>query len=193
MKEVLANMLSKKEIRENKNNILNRLSLIDRKGVNDFVDFLVNSDFFSAPASTMFHGNFEGGLAAHSYSVYEEFDNKIEHYSLDIPKDSRFLTGICHDLCKVGFYVPNVLADGSVSTSKPYKVLDDFPFGHGEKSVLIAQQYFSLTNQESLIIRWHMSNYDEAWRQYKDKVEALHPEVMLFQNADKEVSLFRGL
>ena len=45
---------------------------ITRDGADKLLDFLENkSDFFTAPASTRFHGACEGGLLRHSLNVYE--------------------------------------------------------------------------------------------------------------------------
>ena len=41
-----------------------------------------------------------------------------------------------------------------------YDINDTFPLGHGEKSVLIAQQFIRLTGEEILAIRWHMGFTD---------------------------------
>lgn len=45
---------------------------IHREGADTFLEFLEgpHSDFFTAPASTRFHGNMKGGLCAHSVHVY---------------------------------------------------------------------------------------------------------------------------
>lgn len=39
---------------------------IKREGIDDLMAWLENSDFFSAPASTRFHGSETGGLCKHS-------------------------------------------------------------------------------------------------------------------------------
>lgn len=41
-----------------------------------------------------------------------------------------------------------------------YTVKDSFPMGHGEKSVSILQDFFTLTDEEKLAIRWHMTAFD---------------------------------
>ena len=43
---------------------------IQREGLEDLLSWLQKSDFFSAPASTKFHGAYEGGLCEHSLDVY---------------------------------------------------------------------------------------------------------------------------
>ena len=141
----------------------------------------------------MFHGNYKGGLAAHSYKVYEEFKRQAEHYKLNIPEESILIAGVCHDICKVNFYQPNYLKSGNISESKPYVVNDDFPLGHGEKSVSTLQRFISLTNKEAMLIRWHMGPYDPAWNDYQNKIESNFPEVLLFHHVDDEVSKFYKL
>ena len=49
-----------------------------REGMEDVINFLEKSDFFKAPASTRYHGNYEGGLLEHSMKVYEIFKDKVE-------------------------------------------------------------------------------------------------------------------
>ena len=45
---------------------------ITRDGADKLLDFLMNgSDFFTAPASTRYHGAYEGGLLEHSLNVYD--------------------------------------------------------------------------------------------------------------------------
>ena len=39
---------------------------ITRQGSQEFLSWLQSTDFFNAPASTKFHGAYEGGLAYHS-------------------------------------------------------------------------------------------------------------------------------
>ena len=44
---------------------------ITREGADKLLDFLMKSDFFTAPASTRYHGACEGGLVQHSLNVYD--------------------------------------------------------------------------------------------------------------------------
>ena len=43
---------------------------IHREGLEDLLTWLQKSDFFTAPASTRYHGAYEGGLCEHSLDVY---------------------------------------------------------------------------------------------------------------------------
>jgi len=176
-----------------KSTIDSLLESIDREGVVTLRSWLEQSDYFTAPASTMFHGNRMGGLAKHSLAVYEAFWQKVESYGLPVSKDSAIIAGLLHDACKIDVYKTNVLKSGNSSAAKPYKMEDVFPVGHGEKSVMVVQKYFPLTAQESVLMRWHMGHNDPAWKDYQEKVEKLFPEVILFQHADKEISTLYGI
>ena len=46
---------------------------IKRDGAENLLNWILKSDFFTAPASTKFHSNEEGGLVKHSVLVYERF------------------------------------------------------------------------------------------------------------------------
>ena len=58
-------MLDNKQIEENKNYFIALIKSIKRddSDIDSLIDYLENkSDFFTAPASTVYHNNFEGGL-----------------------------------------------------------------------------------------------------------------------------------
>ena len=186
-------MINKKQIQENRERVITLLRSTERKKIENLVKWLDSGNFYTSPASTMFHGNFEGGLTAHSLAVYDEFDRQVKHYGFQVPQDSIIISSLGHDMCKTNFYIPNKLKSGNLSEAKPYKTDDNFPIGHGEKSVIILSKYIDLTDQESLIMRWHMGHEDPSWEDYKEKVEKQFPEVTLFQHVDKEVALFRQL
>ena len=62
------------------------------------------TDFFTAPASTRFHGACEGGLCMHSLNVYHAL-----HDTFFTEGDSEETFAICallHDLCKANYYKP---------------------------------------------------------------------------------------
>lgn len=127
------------------------------------VEWLTKTDFFTAPASTKYHSNYEGGLCYHSLVVYDEIrQSPIAHcYS----KETLIKVALLHDICKANFYVVdyrNAKIDGKWEQVPFYTVKDDFPYGHGEKSVLLASRFIDLTEQEIMAIRWHMGAFDEA-------------------------------
>ena len=49
----------------------------------DMVDWLVGNGFFKAPASTKYHGNYEGGLFDHSCAVMKALVDLTEKNGLE--------------------------------------------------------------------------------------------------------------
>ena len=52
-----------------KEEYINLLKSTNREGIEKLINFLEKTDFFTAPASTRFHGSYEGGLVEHSLKV----------------------------------------------------------------------------------------------------------------------------
>ena len=84
---------------------------IHREGADKFLDYLQNkSDFFTAPASTRFHGSYAGGLAQHSINVYHclraylERQRVKEDYGMEYSDETIALVSLLHDVCKIGCY-----------------------------------------------------------------------------------------
>ncbi|MBR9702940.1 metal-dependent phosphohydrolase [Candidatus Woesearchaeota archaeon] len=152
------------------------------------------SDYFTAPASTKYHGNFEGGLAAHSMAIYEVFKERVKQYGLDVPEESICICAFLHDYVKVDFYEPNFNKDGSRS-KKPWVVQEDVPLGHGEASVMkLLEMGLKMTDQEKVIIRWHMGSYEgEPWKLNSNKIKDKYPEALVFHHVDNEVSTVYNL
>lgn len=173
------------KIQENKEKILNLLKEVTRPGMDRLIEWLENkSDFFVAPASTIYHGNYEGGLADHSLNVYELFSEKNKRYDLGLSEDSIRIMALLHDICKTNFYeIYKKNVNISPNNDKTgwrkidcYKVNDQFPMGHGEKSALMIGCYIKLTKEEMLGVRWHMGGYENkdnynslsaAWGMFK--------------------------
>ncbi len=139
---------------------------ITREGADKFLEYLLsgNSDFFTAPASTRFHGAYEGGLCEHSLNVYRCLKSYLERadkeFALHFTEESIALVSLLHDVCKINCYKPgfrNVKDDNGVWQKVPTFEFDDkLPYGHGEKSVYILSGYMRLTREEAFAIRYHM-------------------------------------
>ena len=56
---------------------------IKRPGAEELLAWLESTDFFTAPASTKYHGAYPGGLVDHSLRVYGEMMNLGEIGRLD--------------------------------------------------------------------------------------------------------------
>lgn len=142
--------------------------------------------FFTAPASTRFHGAHEGGLFEHSYAVTQALVDLTEKLGLQWQDPrSPYLVGILHDLCK---------CDSYISTEQGYAYNKDMALtGHGDKSVILAQHLISLTqegfqymtDEEILCIRWHMGGFDdkENWAAYNAAIRK-YPTVLFTHTAD---------
>ena len=139
---------------------------ITREGADAFLDYLIEkTDFFTAPASTRFHGAHEGGLLEHSLNVYECLCDFVKRprfrdkYGFTFGEESLAIVSLLHDVCKTNFYkteMRNVKKNG-VWESVPYYTIDDsLPYGHGEKSVYIISGFMRLTREEAFAIRYHM-------------------------------------
>lgn len=157
-----------KDIFEVKERIINLLSSVERKGIDRVIKYLEESDFFVAPASTRFHGNYQGGLAEHSLNVYELLKYKNKQFDLGLSEETMIITAILHDICKVNLYHKCTKNRKNEKTQKwesyqGYGFEDTFPVGHGEKSIIKLQQFIRLSKDEILMIRWHMGAAGENW------------------------------
>lgn len=156
-----------------KDKILELLDATDRQGIDDVMDWMQKSNFFLAPASTVFHGNYEGGLAEHSLNVYtaamqlRDAAIRLRPELADaLPEDSIAIATLTHDICKADIYKEAVKKRqnrfGVWEQYNGYNVdYSDFPLGHGEKSVIILLRLgLDLTDDEIAAIRWHMTAWD---------------------------------
>ena len=175
---------------ELKEEYLGLLESVKREGMDKLIEFIEKSDFFSAPASTRFHGSFEGGLCEHSLKVYEILKEKAKDYD----QDSVKIIALLHDICKVSFYkvdYRNSKVDGEWIKVPYYTVDDEIPYGHGEKSVMMISEFIKLTPEEKYAIRWHMGftepkeNYQYIGIAYKK-----YPIALLVHEADLEATYF---
>ena len=123
------------------------------------------TDFFTAPASTRFHGACEGGLCMHSLNVYHALHDGF--FTEGESEESYAICALLHDLCKANYYkkgTRNVKNDATGQWEKvpSYSVEDLFPYGHGEKSVFLIERFMKLKVEEAVAIRWHMGGFDDA-------------------------------
>ena len=145
---------------------------IVREGSQALLSWLLESDFFTAPARTKYHGAHEGGLVEHSLHVYNRLRRLcIAEYGEVKDMEPIAICGLLHDLCKTSFYAVSTRNVKNEKTGlwekQPYyTVTDKFPLGHGEKSVFLIERFLRLTPKEALAIRWHMGGFDDAAKGY---------------------------
>ena len=168
---------------------------IVREGADALLDWLINSDFFTAPASSKFHSAYEGGLCEHSLNVFDRYVKLLtmeygDNFTDKISMESVAIIALLHDVCKVDFYKTeyrNVKVDGQWVQVPYYTVEDKLPYGHGEKSVYIVGSFIKLTREEAMCINWHAGGFDDRVRGGSYAMaEAYYkfPNAMIFHSAD---------
>lgn len=152
-----------------KNEITDLLKSTKRENMDKLIYWLEATDFFTAPASTRFHGAHSGGLAEHSAHVYNclmNLDSTYYFNPMNFERDSIIICSLLHDVCKINFYkesTRNTKDENGKWIQVPfYEVEDKDPYGHGEKSVMLIEQFIKLTTEEKYAIRWHMGGFDES-------------------------------
>lgn len=183
------------------------LAECNRDGMDRLLEYLRTSDFYTAPASTRFHSCHEGGLLEHSLSVcdclLEKTNNPIWADILsEVGRESIIISALLHDICKSNFYGTELKnkkiyhengkkwdSNGRYDweTVPAYTVDDKFPYGHGEKSVMMISEYIKLKPVEKYAIRWHMG-FTEPKEQWNTLSAALkkYPFILAIHEADLE-------
>lgn len=177
-------------------------SQIHREGADQLLEYLCSKtcDFFTAPASTRFHGAYAGGLCAHSVNVYECLQAYLsrarvrELYGLECGEESIAIAALLHDLCKVNCYKPsfrNVKDEHGVWQRVPTFEYDDpMPYGHGEKSVYIISGFMRLTREEAFAIRFHMGFASTEDERLVGNAFEKFPLAFALSTADMEATYF---
>ncbi len=175
---------------------------IKREGADRLLQHLLSSssDFFTAPASTRFHGAYEGGLAEHSINVYECLKDYLsrervqELYGIEASDETIAIVALLHDLCKMNFYKPgfrNVKDENGVWQKVPtYEIDDKLPYGHGEKSVYMISGFMRLTREEAFAIRYHMGFSGNEPAGNVGSAFEMFPLAFALSTADMEATYF---
>ena len=181
---------------------LNFMKLPDGTSVvsDNLMDYLMAYGFFTAPASTKYHGNYEGGLLEHSYMVTKYLLTLTQDNHLIWHKSrSPYIVGMFHDLCKIDQYrhpVSDLVVDGMLlpDPSKWEYNPDTLLKGHGDKSVMLLSQFYTLTEEEIMCIRYHMGAFTDKseWNDYTRAVSQ-YPNVLWMHQADMLASHVAGV
>lgn len=165
----------------------------------DFYNWLIENKFFTQPASTKYHGAYEGGLFDHSYEVTQVLLDMTDRLNLEWKRpESPYIIGMFHDLCKIDNYLTiidepgeTMMGTGEVKGKEvhfeynPNTILK----GHADKSIMLLSQFITLTEEEMLCIRFHMGAYEEQdqWDNY-DKAIRKYETVLFTHTADMYAS-----
>lgn len=170
----------------------------------DMLDWLVNKGFFTAPASTKYHGAHEGGLYQHSTSVMKFLVQLTKDNGLHWQDErSPYIVGMFHDLCKIDQYRHPVTGHIEEFNGWRTPIYDEQAWeynpdtllkGHGDKSVMLLSQFYTLTDEEIMCIRYHMGAFTDKseWNNYT-RVVNQYPNVLWTHQADMLASHVAGV
>lgn len=163
---------------------------ISRDGIDDLMRWLDTTDFFVAPASTRYHGAFEGGLLMHSLNVYVQLKKLCDWYGCDASDESIAIVALFHDLCKVGFYKVDMRwrknEHNQWEQYPTWKHDEDFAYGgHGAKSVFLVQSFMKLSPEEASAINCHMGQFDATTYSNPSEVYSRNKLAWLLHVADE--------
>ena len=99
--------------------------------------------------------------------IYRDGDLAVKVFDESFPKSDILNEALNQARVEeTGLNIPKIeevtKIDGKWEQVPFYTVKDDFPYGHGEKSVLLASRFIDLTEEETMAIRFHMGAFDEA-------------------------------
>ena len=175
---------------------------ITREGADKLLEYLLSdkSDFFTAPASTRFHGSYEGGLLEHSLNVYHCLKDYLSReraknvYGMNYSEETIAIAALLHDICKVNFYkvdYRNAKNEKGQWEKVTYYAIDDkLPYGHGEKSVYIITGFMRLSREEAFAIRYHMGFSANDDPNQVGKSFEMFPLAFALSVADMEASYY---
>lgn len=175
---------------------------IHRDGADKLLEYLLSekSDFFTAPASTKYHGDYDMGLVTHSVNVYyclKDYLSRarcLSEYKMNYSDETIALVALLHDVCKIKCYhkyLRNVKNEEGVwEQVAAFNFEDPEPFGHGEKSVFLISKFLRLTNEEAYAIRFHMGFSEEGSGRNAGKAFEKYPLALALNVADMEASYF---
>ena len=154
-------------VNDTKAEFMTEAAIIKRGGIKDLMAWLDSTDFFTAPASTRFHGAYEGGLARHSLRVHSQLESLVDWYgySEEYSRETLAIVALFHDVCKVGCYKTEMRwrkdDRNQWEQYATYRFQEDFAFGgHGSKSVYLVQHFMKLGPEEASAINCHMGPWD---------------------------------
>lgn len=153
---------------DNKERFISLCESINRPGVSELLQWLEDNGFYTAPASSRFHGAYAGGLLDHSLNVYDELKRLLSAYpEIEVSEESVIICSLFHDLCKVNLYTTEKRnrknSEGQWESFDAYTIKEKFCYGgHGSKSVFLVQHFVKLTPEEAVAIQCHMSSWEDG-------------------------------
>jgi len=136
------------------------------ESVKSFDKFLrYETAWLTAPASTRFHLNCEGGLLTHSLNVANSILKLRPVLAPEISEESCVIVALYHDVGKVGmpgkpYYVPNPSKWHVRNRNITYITNHDLPWMDiATRSLFLVSQHVKLSADEGQAIRYHDGQY----------------------------------
>lgn len=171
-----------------KEKIKSSLLYTEREGMEKVIRFMEGSNYFNNPASPKHHNTFRGGLAVHSWNVYQAFYEANEKFHLNLPSDTIVITALLHDILKCLLYRE---VNGIFTYAEDKTIWDR---GHGKHSLEIIDKFIKLTEQERVIIQMHMGTFGLEYKDFTlsewHNAIKIYPAVQIFAAMDMAVCQF---
>lgn len=169
--------------------VFNEIIIPEIPGADKLLNYIEQTDFFVAPASSKNHLAKEGGLVEHSLNVLTCLYRLLDTFNLDfdmlgVSEAEVCLVALCHDLCKANMYklayrnVKKYSNDGLKSdeggrydwfTEPYYTIEEELVLGHGEKSLFLVQNFIpNVSLDVAQAIRWHMGAFNHPGTTFAD-------------------------
>ncbi len=181
-------------LEESKQAYIELLRSTKREGIENLISYLeTKTDFFTAPASTRFHNNFDGGLLLHSLNVYNNFKKLLEiRPDVQVDEENIIIAALCHDLCKANYYTKeerNRKVDGRWETYEVYSSIKSpsIPYPHAVRSIRFLRSFISIKHVEELMIYYHMGPFGGEDYEYKNLLQDVnerYPATLIMYMAD---------
>jgi len=160
-------------------------------------EYIEELGFFTAPASTQYHGSQKYGLIKHSLATYYALSEVLNVIECENSSDQEWkndakAASILHDLCKADLYISQ--QKWRKDANNKWESYDAFvvdksiiQIGHGTESLRRIEKHYTFTFEAwAQAVAWHMPP-PEGWverQQYYSAIEK-YPEILALQWADQ--------
>lgn len=127
------------------------------EGGQDLYNYMATYGFFTAPATLKYHGCYEGGLAVHTWDVYNYLVRLNDIWGTKYSEQTLAKVALSHQLAKTDFYeqyMKNVKVNGQWVQEPAYKVKENryLAGDMGFTSYMLASRFLSFTDEEIIAI-----------------------------------------
>ena len=157
---------------------IEELHKVDRPGIDALIECMETGGFFEAPCSGKYHLCRPQGLLEHSLNVLE-YTRKLNAAWGSFDDETIIVVSLLHDLGKMGDhgkanYVPKYLKSGERAAT-PYETNKELVYlDHEVRSVMIAERFIPLTEEEETAILFHNGLYGSFAYSIKGKETPLY-------------------